>query len=203
LAKSLTEQQISTKKAALVQIAMEILETEGFEALTLRNLAKKAGISRSTPYSYFKDKAELCQCVCAETFRYLIQKCEAAMAESDGYVEQLIALGRCYLDFGIERPILYQLVFAPVHPGDEKRPELLEVIEEYKALTDVPMRKAYEEGIISYPPERLNPVLWASSHGLLSLRWAGHLSEEGLYDRVQEDLKNILAVGFMQSGKPE
>ncbi|MEH6404626.1 MAG: TetR/AcrR family transcriptional regulator [Sneathiella sp.] len=202
MAKPLTEEQISTKKAALVQIAMALLESDGFDALTLRNLAKEAGISRSTPYSYFKDKAELCQCVCAETFRYLIRKCAIAMEESDGYAEQLTAIGRCYLDFGIERPILYQLVFAPVHAQEEKLPELIEVIDEYMALTEVPMRKAYEEGIISYPPERLNPVLWACSHGLLSLRWAGHLSEEGMYDRVQEDLKHILAFGFMHGGKP-
>lgn len=201
MAKPLTEQQISTRKAELVEIAIGILETDGFEALTLRNLAKSAGISRTTPYGYFKDKAELCQCISAETFRYLIHKCEGALAECDGYVEQLIALGRCYLEFGLERPVLYRLVFDPEHHNEEKLPELVEVIEQYMALTEGPMRKAYDEGVIAYPPERLNPVLWASSHGLLSLRWAGHLSEEGAFEQVKEDLKNILAIGFMQSEK--
>ncbi len=201
MAKTLTDIQIAEKRAELVQIAIKILEEEGQQALTLRRLAADAGISRSTPYLYFKDKSELLAAICAETFRYLIEKCEGVMRDYDGYLDQMMEMGRYYLDFGIQRPTLYHLIFAPKMPDDEASPEVLAVLEEYTALSEIPMRQAYEGGIVKYSPERLNPVLWASLHGLLCLCWAGHLSEEGLFEQVREDMEQILGLGFMDKDR--
>lgn len=201
MAKTLTDIQIAEKRAELVQIAINILENEGQQALTLRRLATDAGISRSTPYLYFKDKSELLAAISAETFRYLIKKCEGVMRDYDGYLDQMMEMGRYYLEFGIQRPTLYHLIFSPKMPDEEASPEVLAELEEYTALSEIPMRQAYEDGILKYPPERLNPVLWASLHGLLSLRWSGHLSEDGLYERVREDMEQILGLGFMDKDR--
>ncbi len=201
MAKTLTTEQVAEKKAALIAVATKILEEEGLLALTLRRLAQDSGISRSTPYLYFKDKDDLLQDICAETFRYLIKQCRDAMAACTDDTSKVIAMGKCYLNFGIERPTLYHLIFAPKNPGDEVSPEVLEVVEEYKNMTEIPMQRAYDEGIFKYPPDRLNPVLWACSHGLLCLLWAGHLSEEGVYERVEEDMGQILGVGFIDTEK--
>lgn len=201
LARTLTDAQKAAKRAELVQVAIKILEMEGLQALTLRRLAAEAGISRSTPYLYFQDKSELMEAICAETFRYLISKCERVMEDYAGYLDQMMAMGRYYLDFGIERPTLYHLIFAPKSPEDEVSPEVQAVLDDYTALSEIPMRQAYEDGIVKYPPERLNPVLWASLHGLLCLCWAGHLSEEGLFNQVREDMEQILGLGFMDKDR--
>ncbi|MBL4908049.1 MAG: TetR/AcrR family transcriptional regulator [Sneathiella sp.] len=201
MAKILNDEQIAQKKAELIQIAMEILEAEGLQALTLRRLAMDAGISRSTPYLYFKDKSELIKGICIEIFQYLIRQIREAMSESDDNREKIMAMGRCYLKFGVERPNLYHLIFMPESPEDKECPEVSVVVEEYIALSQVPMQEAYDEGLLKYPPERLNPVLWACSHGLLSLRWAGHLSEEALYEQVKNDMEQILGMGFIDKEK--
>ncbi len=109
--------------------------------------------------------------------------------------------GGCYLKFGIERPVLYHLTFAPENPEDDIHPEIQAAVEAHRAVTEVPMRKAYEAGLLNYPPERLNPVLWACSHGLLCLRWAGHLSDQGAFERVQQDMEQILGLGFLNKEK--
>lgn len=201
MAKTLTAEQIAKKRTELIHVAMEILEKEGQQALTLRRLAADAGMSRSTPYLYFKDKCELIQGVCAETIRYLIKQCREALEECEDNKERLIAMGRCYLKFGIERPVLYQLVFAPARPGGKKPAEIQIAIDEYRELSETPMREAYEDGLIKYPPDRLNRVLWASSHGLLCLRWAGHLSDDELYEQVRQDMEQILGGGFLDKGR--
>ena len=178
-------------------IATRILAEEGFMALTLRRLATEAGISRTTPYLYFEDKADLLQKVCVRTFEYLIGLCNAAVEEEDNVLDKLTAFGRVYMQFGLDNPVLYRLVFAPEHPDDEVSQEVQDIAEEYKQLSAKPMQEAYEKGYFTYPPERLNPVLWASMHGLLCLRWSGHLSEDEAYHRVREDMEMILATGFL------
>ncbi len=201
MAKTLTEDEIAVKRQDLIRVATDILEKEGFQALTLRRLATEAGISRSTPYLYFEDKADLLDKVCVATFRYLMSLCRDAMAPEDNILSKLTALGRCYMEFGVQRPVLYRLIFAPENPDDEISPDVQKIADEYRSISESAMQEAFDQGLFTYPPERLGPVLWASMHGLLGLRWAGHLSEEEAYNRVREDMEMILAVGFLNPEK--
>ncbi len=203
MAKTLTEDEIAGKRQDLIAVATQILEKEGFQALTLRRLATDAGISRSTPYLYFQDKSDLLNKVCVEAFKYLISLCRDAMAPQDGILDQLTALGRCYMQFGVDRPVLYRLVFAPENPDDEISPEVQEIAEEYRSLFQGPMQQAYEKGYFTVPPDRLGPVLWASMHGVLCLRWAGHLTEEDAFRQVRDDMEMILSIGFINREKIE
>ena len=59
LSRALSHEEIDSKRSALIDCALSILESEGQAALTVRRLAEVAGVSRQTPYLYFKDKAEL------------------------------------------------------------------------------------------------------------------------------------------------
>jgi AcrR family transcriptional regulator len=197
LARTLTEEQIAAKRKELIEVAVRILEEEGFQALTLRRLATEAGISRTTPYLYFEDKADLLQKICVETYRYLYDECKAAMDQQSGILDKLTVMGRTYMKFGEEKPTLYRLSFAPENPEDYVAPEVLEAAERFRMMAYQPMEEAYNQGLFLIPPDRLNPVLWVCMHGLLSMRWAGHLSEEGAYDRVKVDMENILAIGFL------
>nr|WP_277346016.1 TetR/AcrR family transcriptional regulator [Sneathiella chinensis] len=185
----------------MVAVAIEILETEGFNALTLRRLAAKAGISRTTPYLYFKDKADLLVAVCVNTFRFLTEQCRTIIEDNPTPVQQVTAFGENYLKFALKNPVLYQLTFAPETTREEVAPEVMEVVEEYNTLLAVPMQQAYDAGHFLYPPDRLNAVLWAALHGMLSLHWSGHLAEEDQFDQILADMRNILAFGFINRDK--
>src|SRR5215210_7562872 len=60
-------------KAALVQHAVDILRREGIEALTLRGVARAAGVSQAAPYRHFADRRELVAAVAEDGFRQLQQ----------------------------------------------------------------------------------------------------------------------------------
>jgi AcrR family transcriptional regulator len=68
-------------RAALVGAARLILEREGFDALSLRAVARGAGVSQAAPYHHFKDKDELLGAVAAEGFDGLTQAMRTRMAE--------------------------------------------------------------------------------------------------------------------------
>lgn len=193
----LSSEQIEEKRTMLVQEAMGILERDGIAALTARYLADCAKVSRSTPYLYFKDKAAIIDAVKVAGLRRLIIACEKAIIGVDHYGEHLRRLGETYVDFGINHPVLYQLIFMSGESDTNMSQALAETIDEYKILTLGPLEKAYAAGVVTMPPERLNLVLWASVHGLLTLRNVGLLGDDEAFSNLRSDLEIVLAKGFL------
>ena len=157
----LSSTQVEKKRSALVVSAIEILETDGLEALTLRHLAECAGVSRSTPYLYFKGKMALIDAVRLHGFQTLIRNSKEAIAGIDlqsEYVECMRRLGSVYVDFGLSRPALYLLIFSSGLPDSDMSDDLRHACEQHRSLLMTPMNAAYAAGVLSMPPERLDPV---------------------------------------------
>jgi AcrR family transcriptional regulator len=99
-------------RAALIRAAREILESEGYEALTLRAAARRVGVSQAAPYNHFADKAALLAAVAALGF----QEFAAAMRhEMDAVVDpqaRLNAAGIAYVAFATSNPGLFKLMFG-------------------------------------------------------------------------------------------
>jgi len=107
-------------RQALIGEAMDALEKEGLEGLSLRGLAASAGVSKTAPYRHFADKHELLVTLAAEGFRELADVLEAAVpavtdaghAALDGPTGGIRLLFRAYLEFARARPALYQLMVS-------------------------------------------------------------------------------------------
>ena len=116
-------------KEALLSQALQDLEAEGLEAVSLRHLAETAGVSKTAPYRHFADKRELLVTLAADGFRLLAEKLEEVMpppsadparvAPADPAPDSpadprdaLRALFRAYMDFARERPALYKLMIS-------------------------------------------------------------------------------------------
>ena len=99
-------------RAALIRAARDILESEGYEALTLRAAARRVGVSQAAPYNHFADKAALLAAVAALGF----QEFAAAMRqEMDAVVDPLARLnaaGIAYVAFATSNPGLFKLMFG-------------------------------------------------------------------------------------------
>lgn len=74
--------------------------------------------------------------------------------EADAYVEQLLVAGKAYVQFGLDNPRLYRLIFVPVSPDCQISGDLQSAIDDNNAVTQVPLQKAWNEGLISLPPDR-------------------------------------------------
>src|SRR5687767_15921657 len=99
-------------RRAMVQAALEILrETQSLE-LSLRELARRAGVSHNAPYKHFADKRELLAAVSAAGFEMLAKRMARAIAGRGNAREQLFAMLRAYVDHGVDNPALYRLMFG-------------------------------------------------------------------------------------------
>jgi AcrR family transcriptional regulator len=123
-------------RRAIVKAALEILhETQSLE-FSLRELARRAGVSHNAPYKHFADKRELLAAVSAAGFETLTKRMARDIAAHSNPRSQLFAMLRAYIDHGVENPALYSLMFGGYLGGpDRSRPAIeLAEAEKTKAL---------------------------------------------------------------------
>lgn len=112
-------------RRAIVKAALAILsETQSLE-FSLRELARRAGVSHNAPYKHFADKRELLAAISAAGFESLTKRMTRAIAGVDTARERLFAMLRAYVDHGVENPALYGLMFGGYLGGpDHTRPAI-------------------------------------------------------------------------------
>ncbi len=104
----------STSRAELVAAARVHLDQHGLEGLTLRAVARRAGVSHGAPLRHFPSLAALCSAVAAEAFEGLYVEVERSMDEAgDEPRERLRAAARGYVRFALANPGPFQLMFRP------------------------------------------------------------------------------------------
>src|SRR6185295_4417329 len=120
-------------RRAIVQAALEILrETQSVE-FSLRELARRAGVSHNAPYKHFADKRELLAAVSAAGFEALTKRMTSPIAGLDNARERLFAMLRAYIDHGVENPALYSLMFGGYLGGPDRSRPAIELAEAEKA----------------------------------------------------------------------
>lgn len=116
-------------RRALVEAACRLLETEGPGALSLRAVAREAGVSPAAPYHHFKDKSELLDAVAHEGWEKLDAAFGAVRASGADTGHLVRELGVAYVCFAREHPALYRVMYdcsrdkadmpAHVHENEE------------------------------------------------------------------------------------
>jgi AcrR family transcriptional regulator len=97
---------------ALVSAGLEILEREGPSALSLRAVARKAGVSHAAPAHHFPTLGHLLAEIAAEGFKAFVSSLNAAAAQgAQDPASRLKAMGRAYVDFAMAHDALYALMF--------------------------------------------------------------------------------------------
>ncbi len=172
---------------ALIEITARMIREGGVEALSLRKLAEKAGVSRTAPYHHFKDKGDLLAAVAEQGFstlaRLLRTQVQNEELSLDARLEQSI-LG--YVRFAVENPTQYELMFGREmwrkNPSERLQRTAKDSFRQYANLiSEFHEKKLLAEG---EDPLRLAQVMWAALHGLVKL------THDGIFVR-QEDLEEI------------
>jgi AcrR family transcriptional regulator len=156
----------------LLTAARAELSEHGSAAISLRAVARRAGLSHASPKYHFGDRSGLLTAIAAEGFHALARHL-SAVQESNPH-QQLAALGRAYIDFGLSHRALFELMFTPteLHATDA---ELIAAQQQaIEALVSAVSRLA---GIPEKPAEtpRLALISWALVHGLVVLTRDGAL----------------------------
>jgi len=115
-------------KEELISSACKICEVDGHDHMSLRSIAKEANVSQTAPYRHFKTKESLLAEVSKRGFDELTERMNEALNKKHNALsleDQFLEMGLAYLEFGIEKRNIYDLMHSPsIQKADF--PELLE-----------------------------------------------------------------------------
>ncbi|MGO4128858.1 TetR/AcrR family transcriptional regulator [Inquilinus sp. YAF38] len=181
-------------RRALVAAARALLEESGPEALSLRDVARRVGVSHNAPYRHFPTKQALLAAVAAEGFATLSARMASVPAATG-----LTTGFRCYLGFAREQPGLFRLMFDGAVEKSADPALRAESEQAYDGL-----RRAVHR--VAPGADRAAVVAaWAQAHGLALLAISGQLSEElvrdGGLDVLADRAAAILEAGLRVAGE--
>ncbi len=170
-------------RRALIEAALELVKEEQDWTFSLREVARRAGVSHNAPYNHFPEKRDLLGAVAAAGFEALRERMRAAAAGDPPTA--FLACAKAYVKSGVENPALYRLMFGPAltkidaaksDATDGGRPaEARAAGASAKAVLDEIILRSAESGAFAVSPKSKNElataslVTWSAVHGLTML----------------------------------
>jgi AcrR family transcriptional regulator len=169
---------------ALLEAALQAIVEVGPAAVSLRDLARRTGVSHAAPAHHFGDKAGLLTAVATDGFRRLA----ATLRETYQATGSFLEVGVAYVRFAVTHRAHFEVMFRPelYHPDD---PELTQAREQARALLYPPATQA------TNPPNghhdlRAGVAAWSLVHGLATL-WLNHNLPSQLGDDPQQITRDV------------
>ena len=172
-------------RRALLDEALATIHADGVEALTLREIGARVGVSRTALYRHFADKRALLAAVATEGFRALRGQLVTAWEEGGRGRAAFDAMGVAYVRFAVANPSYYRVMFGGFVERTAPDPELdTEAAGAFQALVDALaalQRAAVVRGDDTVIVARF---VWAVVHGVAMLAIDGQLHEPGSVDAL-------------------
>ena len=164
---------------ALIEAAVHLVAEKGVEGLTLRETARRVGVSQAAPYRHFSDKNALLAAVAEEGFRTMHRQILDALAQSPSdTASRLSAIGVGYVRFAVEHPAHFRIMFAQELARSVASPTAEQAAMAVFQELAAEILKGQLSGFIrADDPIRLAVACWSIAHGLAAI------VVEGLLDR--------------------
>jgi AcrR family transcriptional regulator len=153
-------------RGALIAAAQAIVESEGLAALSLRAVARRAGVSPAAPYHHFPDKQALLDAVAERGFDALTAAMTERMDRASGSAARLDASGIGYVAFAVANPALFSLMFS--HVGQNPAAGQTLELARQRAYGVLQQAADAASGAAKAGPEQCLR-LWAMVHGIAKL----------------------------------
>lgn len=164
--------------AELEEAAWGLLRERGHTALSLREVARAAGVSHNAPYHHFADRSALLARLAETAMAELVRRMEAARGAPGGPAARAVALGLAYVGYAAEHPEGFRLVYDPqvCVPGDPG-PGMAPLLARIGRMLDDTAAELGAGGDGGPGADRATvaAALWAAAHGFAQLVVAGHL----------------------------
>lgn len=174
-----------TPRERLLQAAREVVAADGLEGLTLRAIARRAGVSHGAPLRHFPSLASLLAALAAEGFTGLMVAIDDTLARADRAAaaggerltsrERVAVAGQAYVRFALAEPGVYSVMFRQERVDVADESYVVQGFAAFQQLVDL-VDAAQRDG---WRPDddttELAAVLWANVHGLAELSLHGAL----------------------------
>ncbi len=188
----------------ILDAARQLFVKNGYEATSMRGIATKAGCSPGMLYHYFEDKGDIMAHLVRETFQQLRTRMNAIRQDSDAVPARMRRSLRAYIEFGLEHPHHYELLFVKPFDFDNNENIRNAFAEDGNRTFDC-MRAMATEAIASglmrpelVDSEELAQSLWVAVHGMVSAQISCHGFPFIERSRLIDRLVDVLLAGVLK-----
>ncbi|WP_415784303.1 TetR/AcrR family transcriptional regulator [Deinococcus saxicola] len=174
-------------REALLDAAFELLGTQNVNQISLREIARQAGVSHAAPYHYFPDRAQLLGALAEKCNALFYTAQEKAVQAQSSPTERLMALGQAYVHFATAHPNAFSLIFDPeICPPNGSDTSAATSVQANHELLGRVIHDCQAAGYFpGHDSAVVGAALWATVHGLAHLILLGHLPEGVVPDALR------------------
>lgn len=192
-------------REACVAEGLAIIASEGIENLSLREVARRLGVSHQAPYKHFPSRDHILAEIVARAFAgfalHLDQRAKSADPDTN-----MGEMGGAYLEYARSHPLEYRLMFGTPLPDGERHPEMMRQAKHaFSLLCSALKRKADLRRVRRSEQDITLDALfiWSGLHGFASICSSSAINTLGLDDKVLQAGRERLFRGFGQAlGEP-
>ena len=195
----LTDEEIAAFRADVCRVAEVLFARHGVEGVTMRQIAAELGCSSTTAYRYFENKEEILTAVRVAAFNRFCEVIERATGSSSDPRSSARNVGQAYLDFALQSPDAYRMMFDVSQAEVAGHAEVNEALARaHRAMTGY-LTPLIDAGVVRGDPHTLGQMLWASAHGLVMLRLSGIVSDDSALRLLHATTMTALVRGAEQA----
>lgn len=169
-------------REALLKAAIQLIAEVGPAGFTLREVARRAGVSHNAPYRHFPDREDLLAAVAAQGFRELNSAMLEAVTHHRSSVGRLKGAGLAYVEFALRRPEHFTVMFDAA-VSTHRTPDSTEAAEQaFGTLLTLVKSCQDENRLPSVDVRQLALLAWSMVHGIAKLATAKRLPYESTAD---------------------
>jgi AcrR family transcriptional regulator len=191
-------------RRGLLDAALALLaETRQWD-FSLREVARRAGVSHNAPYAHFADKQELLAAVAEQGFDSLRRRMNDACVGATDAADAMIAIGTAYVAFGLENPAHYRLMFGSVFSSKAESPAGLQQADAAaRSVINNVVREGVKTGRFAVAEPDLEMAVmaaWSLVHGLTMLTLDGlatHAAEPENHALLADRITRTFLAGLL------
>jgi len=164
-------------RGRVLNAAVKLIDKGGLAGLSMREVARAAGVSHQAPYHYFADREAIFAALAEDGFKILEQRLHNSIETDEPAVDRFCRAGQTYVEFAIDHPALFRIMFRPDLVTMDRFPETRACGD--RAFEVVPrlVQACIDEGLPAIPSvEALVVLAWSLPHGLACLILDGPLA---------------------------
>lgn len=188
----------------ILEVSRTLLVKNGFGKMSMRKIAKRAGVSATSIYLHFQNKDELLLGLIESSIAKLAGALEKNLSDSDDSITKLEKMSQAFVDFALDNPQEYEIIYMvrPEEMPKFPKEKFQQIRKIYELLADIIAEGKCKGVLMVDDPLMSAYMIWAQLHGVASVIISRRLDTRIPSDEFISQSVDHIIQGFISQKTP-